>query len=73
MSRCVLRPKEARQRLGVGNTRFYEIVNAGGLRLVKLGDRAVGVIEDELDEFIASLPDARPGRGRIRMKRTPAP
>jgi predicted DNA-binding transcriptional regulator AlpA len=57
MSRRVLRPKEARQRLGIGHTRFYEIVNAGGLRLVKLGDRAVGVLEHELDAYIDSLPE----------------
>jgi predicted DNA-binding transcriptional regulator AlpA len=57
MTRRVLRPREAWQRLGVGHTRFYEIVNAGGLRLVKLGDRAVGVLEHELDAYIDSLPE----------------
>jgi excisionase family DNA binding protein len=59
MPKKILRPKEARQRLSIGNTRFYELVNAGQIRLVRLGPRAVGVIEEELDKLIASLPDTR--------------
>jgi excisionase family DNA binding protein len=59
MSRCILRPKEAARRLGVGHTRFYELVNEGRLRLVRIGERSVGVIEDELNRFIEELPDAR--------------
>jgi excisionase family DNA binding protein len=55
----ILRPKEAARRLGVGHTRFYELVNEGRLRLVRLGERSVGVVEDELNQFIAELPDAR--------------
>jgi excisionase family DNA binding protein len=60
MARRVLRPKEAAKRLGVGHTKFYEIVNAGKLRLVRLGDRAVGVVEDELDAYIDQLPEREP-------------
>jgi excisionase family DNA binding protein len=60
MPRQVLRPKEAARRLGIGHTRFYELVNEKKLRLVRLGDRAVGVLEEELDAFIDSLP-ARDG------------
>jgi excisionase family DNA binding protein len=59
MSRCILRPKEAARRLGVGHTRFYELVNEGRLRLVRLGERSVGVTEDELNRFIDALPAAR--------------
>jgi excisionase family DNA binding protein len=59
MPRQILRPREAARRLGVGHSRFYEIVNEGKIRLVRLGDRAVGVIEDELDAYIDSLPAAR--------------
>jgi excisionase family DNA binding protein len=55
----ILRPKEAARRLGVGHTRFYELVNEGRLRLVRLGERSVGVVETELNQFIAELPDAR--------------
>jgi excisionase family DNA binding protein len=59
MPRRVLRPKEAQRRLGIGHTRFYEIVGSGKLRLVRLGERSVGVIEDELDDYIGQLADAR--------------
>jgi excisionase family DNA binding protein len=55
----ILRPKEAARRLGVGHTRFYELVNEGRLRLVRLGERSVGVVEDELNQFITELPNAR--------------
>jgi excisionase family DNA binding protein len=56
----ILRPREAAKRLGVGHTRFYELVNEGRLRLVRLGERSVGVTETELARFVAALPDARP-------------
>jgi len=56
----ILRPKEAARRLGVGHTKFYELVNEGRLRLVRLGERSVGVTEDELNRFVDALPDARP-------------
>jgi predicted DNA-binding transcriptional regulator AlpA len=59
MPRRVLRPAEVQRRLGIGHTRFYEIVGAGKLRLVRLGERSVGVIEDELDDYIGQLADAR--------------
>jgi len=59
MPRRVLRPKEVQRRLGIGHTRFYEIVSSGRLRLVRLGERSVGVIEDELDDYIGRLADAR--------------
>jgi hypothetical protein len=61
MPRTIIRPREAQRRLGVGQTKFYEdYVATGKLKLVRLGPRAVGVVEDELDRFIDELPDARP-------------
>ena len=51
MPRRVLRPREVQRRLGIGHTRFYEIVGSGKLRLVRLGERSVGIIEDELDSY----------------------
>jgi predicted DNA-binding transcriptional regulator AlpA len=58
MARQVLRPKEAQRRLGVGHTKFYaDYVNTGRLRLVRLGERSVGVLEHELDKLIDQLPD----------------
>jgi predicted DNA-binding transcriptional regulator AlpA len=60
MPRRIIRPKEAQRRLGVGHSKFYEdFVNTGRLRLVRLGPKSVGVIEDELDAFIDQLIDAR--------------
>jgi excisionase family DNA binding protein len=59
MPRKIIRPREAQARLGIRHTRFYELVNSGKLKLVRLGPRSVGVVEDELDEFITNLPDAR--------------
>jgi predicted DNA-binding transcriptional regulator AlpA len=56
MSRRVLRPREAWQRLGIKHTAFYELfINTGKLRLVRLGPRAVGVVEDELDALIGEM------------------
>ena len=58
MPRQILRPKEAQRRLGVGHTKFYEdFINTGRLRLVRLGPRAVGIVERELDELIDHLPE----------------
>jgi predicted DNA-binding transcriptional regulator AlpA len=56
MPRRILRPREAWQRLGIKHTAFYEsFVNTGRLRLVRLGPRAVGIVEDELDAVIDQL------------------
>ena len=54
--RRILRPREAWQRLGIGHSKFYELVGSGQLRLVRIGPRAVGVLEHELDQFIDQLP-----------------
>jgi predicted DNA-binding transcriptional regulator AlpA len=59
MPRKVIRPREAQTRLGIRHTRFYELVNTGKLKLVRLGPRSVGVLEEELDRFIDELPNAR--------------
>jgi predicted DNA-binding transcriptional regulator AlpA len=56
MSRRILRPREAWQRLGIKHIAFYErFINTGRLRLVRLGPRAVGVVEDELDALIGEM------------------
>jgi predicted DNA-binding transcriptional regulator AlpA len=57
MAQTVLRLKEVRRRLGISNTTLYEDwINGGRLRVVRLGPRAVGVIEADLDQAIADLP-----------------
>jgi predicted DNA-binding transcriptional regulator AlpA len=56
MPRRILRPREAWQRLGIKHSAFYEsFVNTGRLKLVRLGPRGRGVVEDELDGLISEL------------------
>jgi hypothetical protein len=44
------------ERLGIRKTTLYEsFIKTGRLRFVKIGARAVGVIEDELDVLIEEL------------------
>src|SRR3954453_22562241 len=52
----VLRKREVLERLGIRKTSLYEsLIKTGKLRFVKIGARAVGVIEDELDALIEEL------------------
>jgi excisionase family DNA binding protein len=59
MPKRLVRPKEVQKRLGIGQTKFFEMVKRGELRVVRMGPRNIGVIEDELDQYIDALPDAR--------------
>jgi predicted DNA-binding transcriptional regulator AlpA len=60
VARCILRPAEAMRRLGIKRTTFYgSFVASGRLRLVHIGARARGVIEDELNQLIDDLAAAR--------------
>ena len=59
--RRLIRPREAWQRLGCGHTKFYELVGAGRIRLVQLSARIKAVVEDELDDLIDKLIEARDG------------
>jgi hypothetical protein len=53
---AILRPQAAWTRLGVGRTTFYEkFVKTGRVKLVNLGERAKGAIDDELDRLIDEL------------------
>jgi excisionase family DNA binding protein len=55
MPHKIVRPKEAQRRLGIGHTKFYELVNAGRLQVVHIGQRCTGVPEHELDAFVERL------------------
>jgi predicted DNA-binding transcriptional regulator AlpA len=56
----LLRPKEAWSRLGCKRTKFYEdYVKTGRLRLVTLGPKSKGAVEDEVDSLIDELIAAR--------------
>ena len=59
--RRLIRPREAWRRLGCGHTKFYELVGAGRIRLVQLSPRIKAVVEDELDDLIDKLIEARDG------------
>ena len=49
----ILQRRQVLERLGIRKTTLYEsFIKTGRLRFVKIGARAVGVIEDELDALI---------------------
>jgi predicted DNA-binding transcriptional regulator AlpA len=52
----IIRPPAAWGRLGVGKSKFYEdYVRTGLLRSVKLGRRATGFFDDEIDALIEKM------------------
>jgi predicted DNA-binding transcriptional regulator AlpA len=54
--RRILRLAEVRQRIGVGRTMLdEEYIKTGKLKLIKLGKRAVGVLESNVEEVIDEL------------------
>lgn len=53
----LLRVPAARRELSIGNTMFYELINSGKIRSVKIG-RARLIPADALTEFVASLSGA---------------
>jgi excisionase family DNA binding protein len=54
---------EARGALGVGRTKLYDLINAGKLRVVRLGRRTLVSTESlrELAQATAKPEDMRPG------------
>jgi predicted DNA-binding transcriptional regulator AlpA len=56
IGRRILRKNEVLDRLGICKTSLYDsFIKTGRLRFVKIGARAVGIIEDELDALIEEL------------------
>lgn len=49
------RPKQARKLLGIGNTKFWELIKTGKLEARKLGSATV-ITADSLHEFADTLP-----------------
>jgi excisionase family DNA binding protein len=45
--------KESEERLGLGHTKFAELLNSGEIKSIKIG-RARRIAEEWLDEFIAA-------------------
>jgi len=65
MPKRVVRLNVAQKRLGIGHTKFREdFLNSGRLRIVRLGPKSCGVIEQELDALIDELTDNNDCEGR---------
>jgi len=65
MPKRVVRLKIAQRRLGIGHTKFREdFIDTGRLRVVRLGPKSCGVIEQELDALIDELTDNNDSEGR---------
>lgn len=58
----ILRPRDAAKKLGIGRSKLYQLIALNELHPIRLGPRAVGLRESELDRWIASRPLARGAR-----------
>ena len=54
----ILRPSQAAKKMGIGRSSYYKLVKAGRIKQVRLGPRAVGAFEHEIDILLESLPAA---------------
>ena len=56
MAKKVLRPKDAREKLGIGNTKFYELKKGDPTfpKPLMLGEHARGYFDHELDDWLES-------------------
>ncbi|WP_152539477.1 helix-turn-helix transcriptional regulator [Methylomicrobium lacus] len=52
-SPMILRPNAAAQTLGVSIATFWRIVKRGDLRTVKITERSTGVLQADLEAYIA--------------------
>lgn len=48
--------QEAKTLLGVGTTKFYQLINTGEIRARKIGKRTI-ILGSDLDEFLSKLED----------------
>lgn len=65
----ILRLDEVCAKLGLGKTVIYQMAAAGEMpSQVKIGARAVGWVESEIDEWLAQ----RIAQGRVHRKQEPA-
>jgi hypothetical protein len=72
----ILRKNEVLERLGIRKTSLYDsFIKTGRLRFVKIGARAVGIIEDigSVGGFNSSVIDARPRSARAVMQKSLTP
>jgi predicted DNA-binding transcriptional regulator AlpA len=53
--RALLRPRQIQDRLGVGKTKFWDLVHAGRIKLVRIGPKSVACPEHEIDALIDEM------------------
>ena len=59
----VLRLPEASERVGLGRSAIYQKIETGDFpRPIKLGQRAIGFIEAELDAWLEARPRSGPAQ-----------
>jgi excisionase family DNA binding protein len=63
----LLSVEQARQRLGLGRTAFYQLLGTGAIRAKKLGRRTF-ITDDEIGRFVSEMPTYKQRR---RKKRPP--
>jgi excisionase family DNA binding protein len=56
IERLLLRPEEAREILGLGRTKIYQLISSGQLPIVRIGG-SVRIPMDELKEWIKQKRD----------------
>jgi hypothetical protein len=55
------RPAQAKQIIGCGTTKLYQLINSGDLEAVKLGGMTI-ITQAAIDKLIANAPAARPAK-----------
>lgn len=54
----ILRPKAVSQKLGISIATFWRMVKDGRIKTVRIGKRATGVMQSELDRFLTDIQGA---------------
>lgn len=69
----ILRKREVLERLGIRKTTLHEtFIKTGRLRLVKIGARAVGIIEDDDDRTVPESESKAVADSKMIARRAPA-
>ena len=55
LSRAAYSPEETCRLLGIGHTKFYELVSEGRIKMLKLGRKSI-IPAQEIPAFLNSLP-----------------
>jgi prophage regulatory protein len=52
MTLKILRLPKVQEKTGFKKGKIYQLIKSGEIRSIKLGDRAIGFVESEIDEFL---------------------